>query len=49
VKGGKFICRYETNSQTNDDIEFLKSIGIKSLVDLRNISEIESHPNKFKP
>ena len=49
MKRGKFICRYETNSKTNDDIAFLKSIGIKSLVDLWNISEIENNPNKFRP
>jgi hypothetical protein len=34
--------------QTNDDIAFLKSIGIKSLIYIRNVSEIESHPDKFE-
>jgi hypothetical protein len=47
-KNGNFICPIETNSQTNDDIAFLKSIVTKSLVDLWNISEIENHPDKFE-
>jgi hypothetical protein len=34
--------------ETNDDVAFLKSIVTKSLVDPRNISEIENHPDKFE-
>jgi hypothetical protein len=32
VERGNFICRYEINLQTNDDIAFLKSIGLSHLL-----------------